>query len=381
MTSILFLAADPTDASRLRLGEEIREIQEKLRLSRLPDPFAVHQRMSVRPSDISQALLDVNPQIVHVSGHGTSAGALCVEDLAGRVHPIQPEALAALFAHFADQVRCVLLNACYSLAQAEAIARHIPFVIGMSQEISDEAGIAFAVGFYQALGAGRSIEDAYELGCVQIMLENIPEHLTPVLLKGTPRDEAQVAISTEDAPPKEPAITPPVVAQPTNLSFDGPVIQGLPWGWFNSLGFVDYVSTAYEISVLQCPGGKGGMCLRFQHPEARPDEFGSLMQRCPAPQLAAATIRFEGEVRTRNVRQWAGLWLRADGHRRFNLFHYNMSDRPIRGTTDWTTYTIDTQLPRETTWLNYGLVLAGRGTVWVDRFRLLLWREREWLEV
>jgi hypothetical protein len=381
MTSILFLAADPTDASRLRLGEEIREIQEKLRLSRLSDPFAVHQRMSVRPSDISQALLDVDPQIVHVSGHGTSAGALCVEDLAGRVHPIQPEALAALFAHFADRVRCVLLNACYSLAQAEAIARHIPFVIGMSQEISDKAGIAFAVGFYQALGAGRSIEDAYDLGCVQIMLQNIPEHLTPVLLKGTPRDEARVAISTEDPHPTEAAITPPVVAQPTNLSFDGPVIQSLPWGWFNSLGFVDYVSTAYEVRVLRCPDDKGGTCVRFQHPKARPEEFGSLMQRCPAPQLAGATIRFEGAIKTRNVRQWAGLWLRADGQKRFNLFFDNMSNRPIRGSTDWTTYTIDAQLPKETVWLNYGIVLAGRGTVWVDHFRLLLWREREWLEV
>jgi hypothetical protein len=30
--SILFLSADPTDASRLRLGEELREIQEKLQL-------------------------------------------------------------------------------------------------------------------------------------------------------------------------------------------------------------------------------------------------------------------------------------------------------------------------------------------------------------
>jgi hypothetical protein len=53
----------------------------------------------------------------------------------------------------------------------------------MNQAIGDKAAIAFATGFYQALGAGRTIDDAYKLGCVQIRLQDIPEHLTPVLIK------------------------------------------------------------------------------------------------------------------------------------------------------------------------------------------------------
>lgn len=180
---ILFLAADPTDASRLRLGEELREIQEELQLARLREHFELHQRMSVRPADISQALLDVQPQIVHFSGHGTSSGALCFENQVGDTHPIQPDALAALFEQFANQVKCMVLNACYSEAQANAIAEHIGYVIGMNQAIGDKAAIAFSVGFYQALGAGRTIEEAYKLGCVQIRLQGIPEHLTPVFIK------------------------------------------------------------------------------------------------------------------------------------------------------------------------------------------------------
>jgi hypothetical protein len=181
--SILFLSADPTDAARLRLGEELREIQEKLQLAKLRDRFALYQRMSVRPADISQALLDVQPQIVHFSGHGTRAGELYFENQVGEAHSIQPEALAALFEMFVDQVNCVLLNACYSEIQAEAIAKHIGYVIGMNQAIGDKAAIAFAIGFYQALGADRTIEEAYKLGCVQIRLQGIPEHLTPVLIK------------------------------------------------------------------------------------------------------------------------------------------------------------------------------------------------------
>jgi len=53
----------------------------------------------------------------------------------------------------------------------------------MNQAISDEAAIYFAIGFYQALRGGRSIEDAFGFGCVQILLHNIPGHLTPVLIK------------------------------------------------------------------------------------------------------------------------------------------------------------------------------------------------------
>ena len=71
---------------------------------------------------------------------------------------ISPEALAKLFALVADQVECVLLNACYSEIQAKAIVQHIPFVIGMNRAIGDKAAIAFSVGFYKALGANRSIE-------------------------------------------------------------------------------------------------------------------------------------------------------------------------------------------------------------------------------
>jgi len=183
LVSILFLSSDPSDASRLRLGEELREIQEKLQLAKLRDRFELNARMSVRPADVSQALLDINPQVVHFSGHGTKGGELVFEDNHGNAHLVSSSALSALFDQFSDQVQCVILNACYSESQAQAIAEHIEYVIGTNQAIGDKAAIAFSVGFYQALGAGRTIEDAYKLGCVQIRLQGIPEHLTPILIK------------------------------------------------------------------------------------------------------------------------------------------------------------------------------------------------------
>jgi hypothetical protein len=182
--SILFLAADPTDASRLRLGEEFREVSEQLGLAELRDQFKLElPRLSLRPRDISAALLNTRPRIVHFSGHGTREGALYFENEAGKAQPVPLGALAALFEQFSDQIDCVVLNACFSEVQGREISQHIKYVIGMNQEIGDKAAIAFAVGFYQALGAGRAIDEAYRLGCVQIRLRGIPEHLTPVLLE------------------------------------------------------------------------------------------------------------------------------------------------------------------------------------------------------
>jgi hypothetical protein len=180
--SILFLSADPSDASRLRLGEEFREIQEKLTSAKLRDRFKLEiPQLSARPSDVSQALLDIQPQIVHFSGHGSSDGALCFEDNNGKAHLIEPDALTELFKQFTPRLVCVVLNACYSEQQAKAIGEHVKYVIGMKTSIGDNAAIAYAIGFYQALGAGQKIEKAHEFGCIHIRMQNIPEHLTPIL--------------------------------------------------------------------------------------------------------------------------------------------------------------------------------------------------------
>nr|MDZ8061865.1 anti-sigma factor antagonist [Nostoc sp. EkiNYC01] len=178
---ILFLAADPSDKTRLRLGQELRDIQEKLQLSKQRQKFVLKLITSVRPGDMSQAILDIEPQIVHFSGHGNNTGDLCFENQQGQSQFIDPEALADLFDLVSDYVSCVLLNACYSEIQAKTIAMHIPFVIGMNKAIGDKAAIIFAIGFYKALGAGYSFEKAYKFGCVEMRLESIGEHLTPVI--------------------------------------------------------------------------------------------------------------------------------------------------------------------------------------------------------
>jgi len=203
---ILILAANPKSTTTLRLDEEVREIDEGLRRSKYRDRFELKQRWAVRPRDLQQAMLDERPQVVHFSGHGlgeithaqsseitrkvtvvgndkTLEEGLILEDSTGQPKLIRTEALEALFELFSESVECVVLNACYSERQAEAIANYIPYVIGMNKAIGDRAAIEFAVLFYAALGAGESVEFAYKLGCNAIRMAGIEEYLTPVLKK------------------------------------------------------------------------------------------------------------------------------------------------------------------------------------------------------
>jgi hypothetical protein len=103
------------------------------------------------------------------------------EDETGQPQLVSTTAIATLFSLFTDEIECVLLNACYSATQADAIAEHIPFVVGMKRAIGDHAAIEFAIGFYDGLLAGRSVDFAFKLGCSAIQMEGIPEHLTPAL--------------------------------------------------------------------------------------------------------------------------------------------------------------------------------------------------------
>jgi hypothetical protein len=201
---ILILAANPQGTKPLRLDEEVREIDDGLQRARQREQFVLEQKWAVRPRDIQRAMLDINPQIVHFSGHGAGDEGLVFEDETGQAKLVDGEALAGLFDLFADQVKCVVLNGCYSEVQAEALTQHINYVIGMKKAIGDKAAIEFAVGFYDALGAGRSVEFAHKLGCAAIRLAGIPEQLTPVLKK---KPNIEKAVSIEKQPPitNEPA--------------------------------------------------------------------------------------------------------------------------------------------------------------------------------
>jgi hypothetical protein len=156
--TILILSANPKGTLPLRLDEEVREIKEGLRRAKVREQFSIVSAEAVRYRDIHRAILDHSPQIIHFSGHGAGVNGLVFEDETGQAKLIDAKALAEMFELFTDQVECIVLNACYSQKQAKAIVDKIGYVVGMSKAIGDKAAIEFAVGFYDALGAGKSID-------------------------------------------------------------------------------------------------------------------------------------------------------------------------------------------------------------------------------
>jgi uncharacterized protein YegL len=179
--TILILAANPADTSRLRLDEEVREIENGLRLASRRDDFVLRQIWAPRPADVRRAVLDTRPSIVHFCGHGSGNDGLAFEDQAGASKLVSADALSGFFALFSDTVECVVLNACYSAVQAAAIAKHVADVIGMPRAIGDTTAIEFAVAFYDALGAGRSVAFAHRVACNAIEWTGLDDGLTPVL--------------------------------------------------------------------------------------------------------------------------------------------------------------------------------------------------------
>ncbi len=219
---ILFLAANPAGTQRLQLDEEIRQITAKVRAAEYRDSLELVSRWAVRTDDLLQALLEVKPHVVHFSGHGSPRAELILLDELGNPKPVIKEALVHLFRTLKDNVRVVVLNACSSRPQAEAIAETIDCTIGMNQPIGDEAAIVFAGSFYRALGFGRSVQEAFELGRAALLLEGIPEETTPELLVRKGVDASGLVLVapsiTATKPPAERAGVPDRLALVRNLS-------------------------------------------------------------------------------------------------------------------------------------------------------------------
>jgi hypothetical protein len=163
---ILFLAANPEDTESLRLDEEIRAIQKKIRMADFRDSLEFVVRGAARRDDLLEALNEVRPNVVHFSGHGSKAGEIYLEDDQKTANPISKEVLADLFrvANDHKNIKLVILNACYSKKQAEEIVKSVDFAVGMSRDVPDEAARVFAASFYSALGYGKSIQNAFEQG-------------------------------------------------------------------------------------------------------------------------------------------------------------------------------------------------------------------------
>jgi CHAT domain len=171
--TILILSSMPRDMAPLRVHAEAREIEDAIRRARDRDEYRVVMSLGTRARDVHGVLLEHRPAIVHFSGHGRGEQGVVLEDNDGDSLPVSGADLARMLGHFRDGIECVLINSCRSEVQIDEIAKHIPFVIGMTEALDDRAAISFASAFYECLANGESIPSAFEVACSAVSLDGL----------------------------------------------------------------------------------------------------------------------------------------------------------------------------------------------------------------
>jgi CheY-like chemotaxis protein len=176
---ILFLAANPSDTVYLNLGREYQAIRDALQLVQAREYFTLMTEWAVRDQELIRLLMTHQPTIIHFSGHGSEAGEIILEDQNGKSSALPQEVVGAIFGILNRQpnrIRCVILNACFSQRQAEAIAEHVDIVIGISAMIGDLAATQFASVFYSVVGDGKDVQTAFDLAQANLGLQRLHVH-------------------------------------------------------------------------------------------------------------------------------------------------------------------------------------------------------------
>lgn len=177
---ILFIAASPTDQQPLNAGIEQRKIDEILNSSTFRDRFQLISKPGAKIEIFSRELMQHNPSFVHFSGHGDVDG-LAMEDDNGVTIMFPDLAVCQLFSLFKDTIKCVVLSACYSSSQAKAISKNNIYVVGMNNSVGVDAATEFAKGFYQAIGEGKDIPEAFRFGLVHLIASDPRQIAIPEL--------------------------------------------------------------------------------------------------------------------------------------------------------------------------------------------------------
>ncbi|MCT6924815.1 AraC family transcriptional regulator [Metasolibacillus sp.] len=97
------------------------------------------------------------------------------------------------------------------------------------------------------------------------------------------------------------------------------------------------------------------------------DSFATMMQQFKADNYVNKRIRLSGFLKTKDVGLFSSMWMRVDNANGDTIQFDNMSNRSITGTTNWSLYSIVLDVPKESTVISFGIILSGRGQVWVDQ--------------
>jgi hypothetical protein len=156
---VLVLAVDPSRTSAVKLEEECTEIRRRLDSTPNYDGLRVEARWSTSAQDLKRHVDELDPTIVHFTGHGGCGNAMLANDR-GKLGAVPAHALAVAIA--GTRRRLVVLSGCHSAALASTLRATAACVVGLPQDIGAEDARSFTVAFYGALGYRHPVEKAVE---------------------------------------------------------------------------------------------------------------------------------------------------------------------------------------------------------------------------
>jgi hypothetical protein len=119
--------------------------------------------------------------------------------------------------------------------------------------------------------------------------------------------------------------------------------------------------------TVAAPGSQHSATIKAKSADA--SGFATLMQIVAADNYRGQRIRLSALLRTGSASR-AQLWMRVDGADHEILAFDNMDSRPIVGTTDWQSYSVVLNVPKDSADIAFGFLLSGQGAVWADQFQL-----------
>lgn len=97
--------------------------------------------------------------------------------------------------------------------------------------------------------------------------------------------------------------------------------------------------------------------------------FVGAMQNFNATKYRGQRIRFSALIKAEGIEGWGGIWMRVDDVGKPNSAFDNMQQRPVKGTVDWTPYSIVLDASPEAQGIFFGTLMIGKGQLWISDLR------------
>lgn len=161
---VLFLGPRPRDVGKLITKKELRGVL--FRVAQAGQQIDLIDKFGVEFTDLPGLLTLHEPDVLHLSAHGSKKGFLAFENEVGDFHAVPIESFKQVIRAHASQskIGCVVVNSCQMDDLGNSLQDVVPYVIASPADLQSVAAVDFSEIFYQQLAMGRSVPIAFDMG-------------------------------------------------------------------------------------------------------------------------------------------------------------------------------------------------------------------------